>query len=834
MKKFLLGTLIFLVVLVFAAPFLIPTKKVAQKIASVIEENVHKKTSIENVRFTIVPQLGVRVNGISIGEKGKDDYYAQLQSFFLQVQWRPLLKKQVHISTIEFSHPIVEMYATKAAASQPNPPASQSESKPANVKLNIQKLLIDQAMFTMFDEKMKPSVHVEGFCEDLSFNYASDGPSTLEGKTLIPVLAVSTPMGVLGRDTKIDIQKKIQFDSKNVNVQELKISLGSLPISLTGSVQNYNSDNPFVDIQFSGGPSDIENIIGLIPSNMISADLKNIQSKGNLFVEGKLKGSINTKNPAASVEKSDFAVNMTLKGGSVSHPQLQKPMENISFAIRVNPKTLTIQDFNTNFGQSVIHYSAIVQNYLTNPTFQFETNSSVDLKDVASLRQDLPVKELVGDVSVNMKATGSASNVNATILNGSITAKEIGMKYPEFNYNIEHINSIIKLDKNNVNINNLSMLINGSDLSAKGTIQNPTALMEPDRTSSVKFALQASSKNLNVDKLMPPETPEEESSELPEPFYKLDGSLGFNVQKLTFNKLEMTQGKGTLILKNGIVQFKPVSVGTFSGTVTLNGDVNLKNPKKPTFDLDTELKNVQVQKALAYAENINKLLKLDNSLSANIGLKAKAKGDLTKDYSLNMSSLSSSGSFSLTNATLQNHPIQKAFDGFFKSDQFKSFSIKQWTQAFAIKDGKLDVSNLSLGAKDFDFKINGWQSIDGKNNFDVDAKLPAALTAKIMDKLPSPVAALVKTQKQITLPFSVGGEATSPNVTLNSQKLSANTQDIAKEQLKEQTSKLTTSAKDEAKKLIPGSKSTSTSKKPTVPKKEDVKKSVSDKLKKLF
>ncbi len=824
MKKILIGIFIFLVLLIVAAPFLIPTKAISQKISAVVEEKLHKKTSIENIRFTIFPQLGLRISKLSIGQPKQSDYFVTLDSFFVQLQWMPLFKKQIHISTLEFTKPLVELYATKSTEPKPE---TKSDASTSNIQLNIQKLSIDQATFTMFDEKMKPTVHVEGFSEKLSFDYASNGTSTIVGTTLIPVLAVYTPMGTLGRDTRIEIKKNLQIDANNLNIQELKINLGNLPISLQGKILDYSGDKPSVDVQFSGGPSDIDNIIGLIPSNMISSEYKNIESNGNLFVDGKIKGTIDTKNAAESIQQSDFHIAMTLKNGSVKHPQLEKPMSNISFEVDVDPKMLQVKNFHTDFGQSKVDYSAKITNYLTNPQFEFITNTILDLKDVYALHQDLPVKDLKGSVSLSLKASGNTNDLKATNVNGTIQTSAVGLQYPEMKYDVENLNSVLKLEKNNINIQNVSMLINKSDLSLRGSLINPMAMMDDKKSSVMKFALQASSKNLNADTLMPPPDDSDAPVEMPDAFYKIDGNLGFIAQKLTFNKLDMTQAKGNIGIHNGIVEFKPVSVQVFNGTVSLNGTVNLKNRKKPAFDLNTELKNIQVQKALAYADNIDKLLRLHNSLKADIGLKAKTKGELLKDYSLNINTLDSSGSFSLSNAVIQNHPIQKAFSSYFNSNAFQNIDIKQWTQAFTIENGKVNVNNLSFGAKDFDFKVNGWQSVDGKNDFAIDAKLPQALVNKIADKLPAPVAALIGSQKSITLPFSVTGDATSPQLGLDSGKMGDVAKDQLKSQLKSEATKATSSLKSEAKKLVP-------TKKGTTPKKEDVKKKASDALKKLF
>ncbi|MEZ4847003.1 MAG: hypothetical protein R2877_08795, partial [Bdellovibrionota bacterium] len=80
MKKIILGTLASIIVLLLVVPFLIPTGFIAQKISSAAEENLHKKTTIESVRISIIPRLGLRVAGLQIGAPKTDDFFVSLDS----------------------------------------------------------------------------------------------------------------------------------------------------------------------------------------------------------------------------------------------------------------------------------------------------------------------------------------------------------------------------------------------------------------------------------------------------------------------------------------------------------------------------------------------------------------------------------------------------------------------------------------------------------------------------------------------------------------------------------------------------------------------------------
>jgi uncharacterized protein involved in outer membrane biogenesis len=123
------------------------------------------------VRFSIFPRIGIKVSGLEIGTARTDDYFVTLGSLFVELEWKPLLKKQVSISQIALSKPVIEFYTTLES-----PPAEKTEKRGSpGIELNIDSLKIDDLSFTMFDEKLNPTFLVSGLSEKLSFNYSADG-----------------------------------------------------------------------------------------------------------------------------------------------------------------------------------------------------------------------------------------------------------------------------------------------------------------------------------------------------------------------------------------------------------------------------------------------------------------------------------------------------------------------------------------------------------------------------------------------------------------------------------------------------------------------------------
>jgi hypothetical protein len=193
-------------------------------------------------------------------------------------------------------------------------------------------------------------------------------------------------------------------------------------------------------------------------------------------------------------------------------------------------------------------------------------------------------------------------------------------------------------------------------------------------------------------------------------------------------------------------------------------------------------------------------------------MKAELKGDLDDTLGINRKTLAGSGNVRVTDGKLLGFPLTTKLADFTGISELREVSFQQWTNAFSIADGKVEIKDLAIAAGATNFLVKGFHGLDGIMDYDLTVKLPASFSDRL--KLPGVGAELIKLFKdkedRINLNFAVTGETTSPKLSLNTRAQ----EEAAKRALEEQKNKLI----DQGKKKL----------------EDELKKKAQDGLKKLF
>src|SRR5579884_1738669 len=110
--KIVLGLVLFLILLALALlslPFLIDLNKYQDRYRPLIEDALNRKITLEDVRLTIIPRLGVRIAGFTVLEDPAfgTGPFASLASLDIGIKLVPLLSGRVEIEEIALKQPAI-------------------------------------------------------------------------------------------------------------------------------------------------------------------------------------------------------------------------------------------------------------------------------------------------------------------------------------------------------------------------------------------------------------------------------------------------------------------------------------------------------------------------------------------------------------------------------------------------------------------------------------------------------------------------------------------------------------------------------------------------------
>src|SRR5690606_36791971 len=127
-----------------------------------------------------------------------------------------------------------------------------------------------------------------------------------------------------GLDRRVDPNLEYLAASDKLAIAQLDLHLEGLPISISGNVAALRNEW-IAALEFSGGPTAIEGILGFLPSGLVPR-LEGVRSSGTVAMRGTVNGSLAETPPP-------FEVALSLTNVSIAHPQLPEPLTEVMLSL---------------------------------------------------------------------------------------------------------------------------------------------------------------------------------------------------------------------------------------------------------------------------------------------------------------------------------------------------------------------------------------------------------------------------------------------------------------------------------------------------------------------
>lgn len=715
-------------------------------------------------------------------------------------------------------------------------PGTGDTSNRSPVDICIEELLIHEGRVEVFYPDGSSFVRMGGFFERLSAMATAEGDVSLEGETRIDTLMVHLPTGTLGRGIPLQLQKKLHYSTAEdlLSVEQSTLDMGGLPVELRGTVAGVTAGALVIDLTLEGGPASVASIVGYLPLGMFPA-IDAVTSEGTIALKASVTGPLSNPGtaasrpdpgdrgsparPAAALAPLDFEVELNLSEGRLLHPGLSNPIEGIQLQLHANPDTVEITDLAARTGRSRIRLGAIVSDYQTAAFLNADLEADLDLEDVSSLWATDDSLQLRGRITARLATKGPANRPEALKTVGTVDLASVSVMSPEMPAPIQDVNGQIMLREHNLTLKNVSAKMASSDLCVSGTVNDFLALNpEADAPGSARIDLEIKSRRIDLDELMPPaqETDSrmarrtagtQKVETMPAAgalLARVDGVIAVEAGQLQVNGVLAREVRGSVTLDQGLVRFDGFGLKAFGGAVALQGKMDCRTPENLRFDLEVQARKVKASELYGYAKSLNRFGRLGGYLTGEIDVTAEMSGSLNDTLALDLDSFKSMGQLEARRAKISGHPLQNSLATYLEAPQLRTLSISDWLQPFRINNGRLMIDGLSMKADQVELTGNGWQSIDGSLQIALDILLSQKLSNGVRKKLPRALVPILLdgSDTRILLPIELTGTFTSPKVSLNTSRLSADARRRAEEKLAQELQRAEQQARDQAGKLL--------------------------------
>ncbi len=103
--------LVLLVVIILLLPFLLDLNRFRDHYVPIIEQVLHRKVAVQDVRLTLYPTLGVQLREVIIADDPafSSHPFLTVPSVQVAVQWRPLLQRRLEVKRVSVESPIIQV-----------------------------------------------------------------------------------------------------------------------------------------------------------------------------------------------------------------------------------------------------------------------------------------------------------------------------------------------------------------------------------------------------------------------------------------------------------------------------------------------------------------------------------------------------------------------------------------------------------------------------------------------------------------------------------------------------------------------------------------------------
>ncbi len=793
-----------------------------------MNDNLNATTDFKDVDISLFrnfPRLSVGINELKI--VGKDDFKGDTLIAAKSIDVALDLMKAIggsydilYIGLIDPRiHAIVhENGAANWNITKPDTAAKKTEEASKPFAMKLRKYEVRNGFIEYNDMLGKMHAIIDRIDHTGGGDFGSDA-FTLETKTKIE--AFTYIMGNIPylNKVKTTVDLDLQVDSKNskYSFNTDKIQLNGLKLSTNGFVQMPDTTTMVMDINFKTPSNDFKDILSLVPG-IYTANFKDVKTTGSLALNGAVKGKM------TKTEMPAFNVNLEIKDGSFQYPALPQKVNNIQVKLAVNNPDgvpdhtlINLEKGHIELGAEPFDFRLLLKTPISNQWIDASLKGKVDLNNIKNFVKLEDGTKMSGIVTADVSFKGSvaaAQKQKYDDLNASGTINVNYMNYVAKDYpdGVSVASLLLTFNPKNVSVANFKGNYLGTNYSGDGSVDN--ILGYYFHNEALKGTMHFTADQVDLNKFMGtstttanPDTTHVSVFLVPD---NLDLGMKVEVGKLKYDKLNLTDLRGGLAIRNQVVALQDVFCHGLDGTIKMTGFYGTKTDKKnPDIDFNYSVEGVDVKKTYESVEMVQKMMPsakyLTGKISSHLNMSAKLGGDMKPI----MNSISGKGDLQMLSGLLSGFPMVEQITSKLNLNQYKSLPIKDLKLFYTIANGRIVVEPYKLKIDQIEAEIAGSTGFDQTIKYGINTAIPTSLmgsqgTAMVNNLLNQANAKglNLKMGDKVNLAINVGGTVTAPKIETNLKNIAGNAVDNIKNEIKAEVQKKVDSVKNVVKDTV--------------------------------
>lgn len=670
---------------------------------------------------------------------------------------------RVHAIVLEDGRPNWDVMKSSPDAETP-----EDETAQETFRIKLQKLSVDNLSVVYDDRQGGVFADLSRLEADCSGDFGSDR-TVVDLKMETPSLTCRT--GGIPLLNKVSLEADMDVDADlaggKFTLRENMLRLNAIQLNLDGWLAQ-TKQGMDMDLRLNTNEVGFKELLSLIPA-IYAKDFQDLKTDGkvtlNAFARGSMEG--NTKVP-------QFEVNLDVKDAMFRYPSLPAGVEkiNISALVRnaggpLDATEISVAPFDFVLAGNPFSLNATVKTPVSDPDFHLTARGKLDLGKVKEV-YPLDDMQLNGLVQADLELGGRLSMVEKEQFEqmqakGSLRLNQMKLVLKDMPP-VDIQQSVFTFSPRYLQLSETTVNIGKNDLTLDSRFEN--YLGYALKGSTLKGTLNVSSNHLNLNDFMSADTTAA-VAEVPADtaamgVIRVPENIDFQMQaafrELLFDKMTLTDGKGTLLVRNGTVDMRNLSFNTMGGSVTMNGAYAAPQKKQPELNAAFDMRNISFAQAYQDLGLVQQLAPIFAGLKGNFSGNLQIDTPLDATMSPVMSAVQGKGALLTKDLSLSGVKFIDQVADIVKKPSLKEIKVKDLNIDFEIKDGRVTTKPFDLKLGDYNMNLSGSTGLDQTIDYTGKITMPA-------DGIAS---------KLGTVDMTIGGTFTSPKVGIDMASLARN------------------------------------------------------------
>lgn len=670
-------------------------------------------------------QLGLEdLTVVGIGEF-KDDTLVKMDQLQVSVNLFSVISGETYtIRKIQLDHPIAHLKVLPGGKAswdimKPSADSTTAAEEPSKFKLSLQKLVISNARIVYDDYDSQIFVKIDSMDHTLSGDFSADF-TDLSTETDIRSLSYTYEGITYLNKAKLAMEADVDADLKNYKytIKETELSVNELLLTFEGWFAMPDSTYD-MDLKFSAPKTDFKNILSLVPAVYMTG-FENIKSSGTLALNGFVKGKYDDNGLPA------FEVILKVDNGMFQYPDLPKAVTNIGIDAKISNiggsednTIINVKKLHLEMGGVPVDGSLYVSTPVSDPNIDAKLKGKMDLSKVIEYYPLGKDEQLSGLFTADIAVKGRMSYIDKEEYEkfdakGNMMVENFVYKSPDVPEGTSISKAELQFTPQALDLISFAAKTGKSDMNAKGKVENYLAYFFRDELLKGTFSLTSSLIDLNGFMSDEETTTTKESSamsviEMPG---NIDFTLNTDIKKVLYDKIEITNVKGQLGLKDRTAVMKDLSMNMLDGALNLGGSYGTQNPLAPKLALILDISKFDIQQTLKNFPSLGKFApiaeKASGKFSAKLDYASVLKTDMTPDYG----SVNAAGALQTHGITISNAGFFNKLSDELKINLFRSLTPSDLNLSFKIVNGSVFTNPFDIKLSKSVLNVEGFTKLD--------------------------------------------------------------------------------------------------------------------------